>query len=117
MKKIIGILVCMLMVIPVLAIPISSQTSINYKTEEITIGYNITESYIGIIKNLERDENQTTFTGVIGVIGILSERDGGGIAMGIGSLRGVHVSWSDEWTFQGILRDYFIRGKVKYRIE
>ena len=117
MKKIIGIFLCMLLTMPVLAVPISSQTSINYEAEEITIGYNITESYIGIIENLESDENQTTFTGVRGVIGIFSVRDGGGIALGIGSLKGAHVSWSNEWTFQGILGDRLILGKISYRIE
>jgi hypothetical protein len=107
----------LLIFLPVLSVPISSQTSINYETEEITIGYNITESYLGIIKNLVRDENQTSFTGVFGIMSIFSVRDGGGIAIGIGSLRGLHVSWSNEWTFQGFLGDHFIWGKIKYRIE
>jgi len=116
-KKIVGIFLCMLLAMPVLAVPIYSQTNINYEAEEFTTGYNITEAYLGIIKNLERDENQTTFIGVLGIISIFSERDGGGIAMGIGRLSGVYVSWSNEWTFKGFLGDHFIWGKINYRIE
>lgn len=116
-KKIVGILLCMVLAMPVLAVPISSQNNINYEVEEITTGYNITERYIGIIKNLERNENQTTFTGVYGVISIFSQVDGGGIAVGVGSLKGVHVSWPNEWTFKGFLGNHFIWGIIKYRIE
>ena len=107
----------LLLLLPALSVSISSQRNITYETEEMTIGYNITETYIGIIKDLEQDENHTSFTGIIGLITIFSERDGGGIAVGIGSLRKVHITWSNKYSYQGILTNHIIWGRVKYRIE
>jgi hypothetical protein len=106
-----------LLFFPVFSAPLSSQTNPPFATEKRTIGYNITETYYGIIKDLEQDENQTSFTGVIGLVTIYSVRDGGGIAVGVGSLRKVHVTWSNEFVFQGLLRNHVILGRVKYRIE
>ena len=116
-KEIFGILLGLVVALPIVAVPLSCQTNIVYGAGESTIGYNITISYFGLIKNLEREGNQTTFTGVCGIIVCKSEKDDGGIWVGIGTLRGLFVSWLPTWTFTGVLRNHFICGKIEYKKE
>jgi hypothetical protein len=116
-KNILALLLCILVATPVLAAPASSQTNLFQQPAGLITGYNRTIEYLGIIKNLVRDENQTTFTGVVGFLFVISKSDDGGIWVAIGTLNGVDVVWPSKWTFTGFLGKHVICGKIQYRAE
>jgi hypothetical protein len=79
-------------------------------------GYNVAERMIGFIRNLQIENNITSFQIIIGAgIRIIEYDDGGIVAFTIPYLVWP-IHWSEDFQFEGILHPHFIKGVVRYRI-
>jgi hypothetical protein len=85
-------------------------------TTQEALGYTVAERMIGIIRNLQVDENITSFQILIGVgMRIIEYDDGGIVALMVRYLL-MQIRWSGDFLFVGILRPHFITGIVNYRV-
>jgi hypothetical protein len=80
-------------------------------------GYNVVERIVGIIRNLQQEENKTSFTILLGVgIRIIEYDDGGIVALAIPYIF-MSICWSGDVLFDGVLRPHFIKGIARYRVD
>lgn len=79
-------------------------------------GFSVSERLIGIIRNLQIEDNTTSFQMLIGFgIRIVEYDDGGITAFAIPYfLR--QIQWSGDVVFYGTLRPHYIKGIVSYRV-
>jgi hypothetical protein len=91
----------------------SIDTSLTTKNLE---GYDVSERIIGFIRNLQIEDNSTSFQIIVGGgIRIIEYDDGEITAFAIPYLfRLIH--WSGDFLFEGILQPHFIKGIVSYRV-
>jgi hypothetical protein len=82
-----------------------------------TGGYTVAERMAGVIRNLQLEENKTSFTLLIGVGMRIIEYDDGGIVALVVPYIFMNICWSDDVLFEGVLRPHFIKGTVRYRVD
>lgn len=85
-------------------------------TTHTTMGYNVSERIVGIIGNLQVEENVTSFNVLIGLGIKIIEYDNGGRSASIMPYFFMYVCWSGDFLFDGTLLPHFIKGIVRYRV-
>ncbi len=80
-----------------------------------SLGYSVTERLVGILRNLNIEENTISFQMIIGFGMRIIEYDEGGIVALVVPYLFMQVRWSGEFIFEGTLHPHFIKGTVRYR--